>query len=747
MRKPFCAALALTALVWVVPDEVEIDKLLSLPSAGIKIGEGGVSGPVVPPSVYDDAVGIWTFNDINGLGLEGNDSFDGYAADMEASSSQYAVTGSDLTRAASTSFTVAGWYKRESSGVMALAGQDFSGGNRNWGFLSAGSAITLNVWDTDNTLDINEAVGSGCDTAGTRSHLAFVYDQSTRKVTVYCDGTGYTSTGTLANGVRAVDMPLYVADRYAASAEYDGVVGPVAFWAGEALSQSDIDDLYNSGKGTTCADLPAGAEHCWDMDEASGDYIDSVGANDLTPVNSPTQTTGLIISGDGDPDLYLTEVNTPTGTGGALGYSTELLDTSSQYATVAAITAKSTDRSVCAWWDQHSLLGDAFLGVGNAPVEFTPVWYLSVHVSNKIQLYQSGAAAVGTVTISSDRNFICYTYDHSASGAQVVYVNGVSDITKSALDNGGHNATNFYVGVGFAGYWKGQIGPVVYYDAPIAQAEVTSMYNSGKGKTCADLSGDELTDLVSCWEMEEDGGPYVDSIGSSDLTAVNTPTRAAGLVERSDSGMSVEFVGASSQALRMNQTAAASSWSGEISAAGWVWRDGTTGHEGFFINGGSSSSDTHFDCGLDGGVGSAFFARGGSDDGNVQTKGIGFAPHTTWDFVACGIDSSKNVWLSVNGAAKQNSPAPLTGNVDWTFDALKWMGVHLLNTTAGSSGNADQQFDNVAYWFRDITQDEIDELYASGAGDFYSAYWDVIFEGPRFAWSAPPERRRIYAVH
>ncbi|GAG00188.1 unnamed protein product, partial [marine sediment metagenome] len=35
----------------------------------------------VVASIYDDATAIWTFNEINGLGYEGNDGFEGLTFD------------------------------------------------------------------------------------------------------------------------------------------------------------------------------------------------------------------------------------------------------------------------------------------------------------------------------------------------------------------------------------------------------------------------------------------------------------------------------------------------------------------------------------------------------------------------------------------------------------------------------------------------------------------------------------------
>lgn len=426
----------------------------------------------------------------------------------------------------------------------------------------------------------------------------------------------------------------------------------------------------------------------------------------------------------------LTEVNTPTATGGALGYSTQFTATSSEYANIADNDSLSGDNAsdiaVCAWsvkGANNTAIASKYITAGAKEWYF---YYVGGTVGFAISVNGSSFANqdTGAAHSTGERSLLCGWHDVSAT---TIYATENDDAFDSGTTQSGaidNTSAQFVVGAeGTPGsYSNNVIGPVMYWKGDLGDFTTVrdSVYNSTKGKACADLTTAEKVNLISCWDMTEDGGPYADSIGSNNLTGVNTPTRAAGLVERSDSGMSTQVVGASSQALRTAQTAANSSWSGVTSVAGWVMRTSSgTGHESFWINGGSAFSATHFSCGIDGGVSGQFMSVGGSDDGDYKTAAIGSVSFNEWHLVACGIDSSKRPWISVDGSAKTVGSA-LTGNVAYTFNSGDFIGVHLLNSTAGTPGDKDQVFDNVAYWLNyDLTDANIAELYAAGAGLFY----------------------------
>ena len=81
-------------------------------------------------------------------------------------------------------------------------------------------------------------------------HVVCVYNGSTMRIYVdgTLDGTSFSQTGNLGAGT---DHVGYVGNYYTATAttlSHDGLIDQVAIWD-RALTQTDVDDLYNSGSG------------------------------------------------------------------------------------------------------------------------------------------------------------------------------------------------------------------------------------------------------------------------------------------------------------------------------------------------------------------------------------------------------------------------------------------------------------------------------------------------------------------
>ena len=71
---------------------------------------------------------------------------------------------------------------------------------------------------------------------------------------------------------------------------HEGVIDNAFVYKGRALSQSDVNFLYNGGAGLNYNSLTAGMKTnlvaWWDLDEISGTRFDSHGPHDLTDTNS-----------------------------------------------------------------------------------------------------------------------------------------------------------------------------------------------------------------------------------------------------------------------------------------------------------------------------------------------------------------------------------------------------------------------------------------------------------------------------
>jgi len=448
-------------------------------------------------------------------------------------------------------------------------------------------------------------------------------------------------------------------------------------------------------------------------------------------------------NGDGTYDLTL--VNTPTATGGALGYAAdfELGNFSYSYiADNATLSAGDRDFSYIVFVRPEQVAQSYVLGKSSNDtgasfelgIREEADGTVDIVVGDGSTLYNPRVSSTDTLTTGVIG--MVYAYHDSVNNLVGVSINNGTAVTQAHTTGIADTTGAFAIASRrqlASGTYDGVIGPVLRYNSIPASSVVTSVYNSGKGKLCGDLTAAEKVGLVACWNMTEDGGPYADSIGSNTLTGVNTPTRAAGLVEQSDSGMGVRTVGASSS--HLISTAAGLDLQGsDYTYVTWVNTDWTTG----YIGGGTYGAD--------------FWLIGNSALGAVTgyhyttvanctttATANGALAKNTWTMVAMWFSSTDNkayIELNANGTIKDTgscNPGPLP-NAYQNFK-VGW------NSTASMTGS----HDNSALWKRVLTSDERSELYNSGAGDFYAAFWDAYFSGDpiRFAWSARPEIRRM----
>ncbi|GAG31023.1 unnamed protein product, partial [marine sediment metagenome] len=240
----------------------------------------------------------------------------------------------------------------------------------------------------------------------------------------------------------------------------------------------------------------------------------------------------------------LTEVDTPTAMGGALGYAAEFLDASVQYAKRTddgTFDPGTSDFWLSTWMKLHSLpnTGTVFYKGAAAAGEGQPGYWLRYNGTPQVLIYFSDGSAdrlllsSAVQTLIDARVHVLATFDRDDK--MHLYINGIEEgtgVSISAQNGSIDSATDLYVG-GTGGTTMnvdGLFGQMTYGLGLPGSAVRTSIYNSGKGKACADLTAAEKANMDSCWEMDEAGGPYTDTISSEVLTAVNTPTRANGLV-------------------------------------------------------------------------------------------------------------------------------------------------------------------------------------------------------------------------
>lgn len=467
--------------------------------------------------------------------------------------------------------------------------------------------------------------------------------------------------------------------------------------------------------GGAASDIFGDATACWSMDDT-----DDLGNDDCT----------------GTYDL--SPRNTPVAWGGAPGYVADFDEPAGQYAKHdPGLDFTDEDFMVCGWAVLESYPTPSGGPFGEADALG---WALLFHNSGFAYSYIFNGAigyiqAQGPAISLNARIFTCIVHD-SVGDLLTTYVDGSAG-TPVATGGGFSAGTHpFRVGsYATTNDLDGQSGPVWVWDGSYSTADITTLYNSGKGYACAGAPA-LLDEAEHCWEMDEDGGPYADSIGSMTLTAVNAPTQINNLVERSDSGMSVRLSAAALQT--MTSTALLDALPGDITFAGWCNVpnvDGSTWITEQDAGGNNRCFQLHSNV-----SGILTLRLYDTDDSSLTTGGPAAMSNGVWHLVGWTYDSTTRkgqVWLD-------NASGSLTGALPNGLKVLANASFHL------SSDNVPEtlMWDNVALWPKVLDTDGFGTLWNSGAGTFYSLYLDWMLDQPYFAWSQPPTerivRRKVY---
>ena len=475
----------------------------------------------------------------------------------------------------------------------------------------------------------------------------------------------------------------------------------------------------------------------------------------------------------------LTPVNTPTATGGANGYTSDFENsgvTSQAAITDNASLSLSSDTSftINAWVTSESLrIWNVVVMKG--PGGGTSLEYLisTWGQTDKMTCSLSDGATAGGDRMDAlpvgQRGMVTCVHNGPSDTVEM-YVNAATDGSSAWTAGTQDLAGVFYVGnspTADTG-WDGKIGPVTFWNGrALTAGEITTLYNSGYGKSCADLSAAEQVGITSCWEFDEPSGSFADAYGSNTLarstgptvsspglvaldaadagiaagygaeydttlTAVNTPTRAAGLVERSDSGMAVSVVGGSDQYLNVagfNPTT-----TGGYTLAQWFsLSELLDGHGAGIPNQFLFYNDYTNALIYDDGFILPSCSGGNPDDGDWHLAIMWVDTSTGKGY--CTIDDGTSAGTALTGSYVA---------VNGTFSVGK------VNSSPSSSA-----IDNTAFWPRPLTSDERATLYNSGAGTYYASAWgDMIHNGPYYASAdpimlqplryPPPSSRRFY---
>lgn len=214
-------------------------------------------------------------------------TFDGVNEYLEyPSSSDFVLSGA---AARSLSF----WFKaNDTTGTQVIASAWGSGTAQNWIVYMVGSSLRFGAEQNSNLFSTTVA-------SGTWYHVIFLA-KSDGSYQGYVNGSS-VGTGT-PSGTAAAAVVMRLGAQSTGANAFQGEIEEFGWWQKE-LSTSEISDLYNSGNGLPYYDpediandttLSTSLVSYWELEESTGDRVDSKGSNDLSEVNSVTNTTGKV---------------------------------------------------------------------------------------------------------------------------------------------------------------------------------------------------------------------------------------------------------------------------------------------------------------------------------------------------------------------------------------------------------------------------------------------------------------------
>jgi len=215
------------------------------------------------------------------------------------------------------------------------------------------------------------------------------------------------------------------------------------------------------------------------------------------------------------------------------------------------------------------------------------------------------------------------------------------------------------------------------------------------------------TDLVSWWSLDEESGTRVDSHGSNDLTDVNTVGFGTGKAVNA-----ADLILANNEYLQKLVPSSMSQGHSDFTIALWMNLDAVSGNQGITHNGtvGSIGGDwTDWELAM---IGNDLYFYG-MGDGTTNSVVWDNLSTGTWYFVVAWLDATANLLkIQLDNGSVQSAASGTLLHKD--FDHGFWLGLRSAIQPMGGL------LDEVAFWDRMLTSDEITELYNSGAGIAYA---------------------------
>lgn len=564
---------------------------------------------------------------------------------------------------------------------------------------------------------------SGALSTNTWQHVVFTFDNASKALKLYINGSQFSTTRTLTGSLPIDDGTLYLGTYNGTATNYSflGYLDEVRIYT-SALSAGGVTNLYQSSakanvNASENSDLTSGLVGLWSFNGAdvSGTtaYDRSGQGNNGTLTNGPTATAGKIgqaLDFDGNDDYV------------DLGSSKTYIVTTAPF-------------SVSFW-----MKADVFDSTQKTPIylktDSTTSWVgfqITDGSYNDFNFGNNSSSSFRFTYPSSPVNkwvYISITYNGSGFntiGNYAAYVDGLP-VSLNAGGTLGVIANTSYIGRdGLAGRsWDGSLDEVRIYNRALSATEIWNLYQAGGGAklNSADSQSDALErGLAGYWKLDDGSGTSATdaSTNGSTGTLTNGPTWTTGQI-----GGAVSFDGTDDYITE----AGSSLYKFTSSFAFGGWFQPLADNDSREIAGFDSGSSDRYDLNIDNAGVESFGCRVRLTGGLLTATFTTTVVTGSWYNLYCSYDDSlKVVTLYVNGVKSATSS---TGSGTLTDG-----GTGLQKFLVGRSTVASPQYwlstiDEVRIYNRSLYPEEVAKLYKMTAPDNpdtgLKGYWS--FNGP-----------------
>ena len=216
-----------------------------------------------------------------------------------------------------------------------------------------------------------------------------------------------------------------------------------------------------------------------------------------------------------------------------------------------------------------------------------------------------------------------------------------------------------------------------------------------------------LTNLIAYWKLDETSGTRNDSVGANHLADNNTVTSTTGKI-----GTAGQFTSANNEYLSIADNADVSTGDIDYSVAAWVMLDSTGTSRNIIGKGNPSSGGGCEFCLRYTGGANVFIFTAGKSGGESQAQHTLTVSTGVWYFVVGWYNSVSNL---ANIRVNDGTTVSVSHTSGWDTALSLFIGVDTVATGRYWNGRIDE----VGFWKRVLTAEEITTLYNNGNGITY----------------------------